>query len=160
MSEERTLVADLLAVPEEIEFAGKTYRLAPMDHLSVSGALERWAIRQAYEECNKLRPDLSDPGQANDIDGLVLHQTETRATRELVNSGHYRYGERGFDQAVNTGRGLREAVYHSLKVHHQDVTRSLVEEMAADDAKWAEVITRMNLVNDPKRKAGARKAAG
>lgn len=146
-----TSIAGVLATPAEFDYQGKTYQLAPLDTLEVCGQLEKWAIRRAFDEVEQIKPDLLGGG-VPDIDGLVLYQRELKAIRELVSAGHYRYGERLYDETLSTIQGTREAVYRSMRYFDTSVTRDLVAGIAKDSGKWLKLISLLNEMEDPKPK--------
>jgi hypothetical protein len=152
----RTYMADQLGTPEEVSFGGRTYQLVPADHVDVVRRFERHLIRQAQRIADEMRPDASDPEEADDRDLYRRWKSLADDTQARITTGYFAFGNAGYVDGSATQGGFLELVYLCLRVHSPEVTRPLVRDWFEDDDASAALVAAYNRVNSrPKAKAGA-----
>lgn len=158
----KTYIADQIGAPEEVDFGGKVYFLAPADSVGVIAMFERFSIRTAYAAVETLKPDVTNPEENEDAEAWQRYYTERDHVRKRAHGGGFGFGNAGYIEASGTQNGYVELVYQSFRIHHPEMTRETVLAMFEDETTAAEVIEAFNTVNaDPKvrtAKKAARKA--
>ncbi|VTS05317.1 hypothetical protein [Tuwongella immobilis] len=149
----QTYLADALATPEQIEFEGITLEFMPWDTLAVIANFERFAIRQALAEVDKLRPA---PG--SDITDHALFSQLKDSVESKIAAGYFRYGNVGYSQAQASPLGMEELLFQCLRVNHPIIDRQFVKRMMASDQAPAILEALQRISVDPNRGAGAKPA--
>lgn len=139
-----TYIAAAIAAPELIDFEGVTYQLAPWDTIEVCAGFERFSIRQALGQIERLRPDM-----ASELSEHTLYSNLKDSVESKIAAGHFRYGNSGYSQAQSTPLGMEEVLFYCLRVYHRDLARDVVKRMMASE-QAIQILGALQRVSSPK----------
>lgn len=120
--------AQLLGLPREVAFGGRSYPLAPCT-FEIEGLFELWLERQARDAIERHRPHMIPAEYACQLDGW----------RRDCAAHAFAFGGPLAVQALCSAPGLKYMAYLRLRKLTQDVTEELVERMSRDKAVWRAV---------------------
>jgi hypothetical protein len=123
-------LASLLGLPVEFTFLEKTYKVHPRT-LELEGMFSRWVSDQALQQ-------------------ILAHNLPPHILQAQMDGWRHDLAARLYDwtgwisiQAVNSEAGRKRLALLQLAKLNKGVTVDLVEQIAADSAKWAELLLKM-----------------
>jgi hypothetical protein len=122
--------AEALGLPLVFQFGGKSYQLAPIDHLEVIALYETYLEEQAWRALQRARKFLNAQEYEEQEDGL---------RRDLV-TGVFSYSSKHWLQSLKNLANLKHLAWLMASYYDRDLRREDVEPWFRDAAKMKELV--------------------